>query len=285
MSSIKIGNLHFRNRVITASGTFGMGDLFQDFLDYSKIGGITLKTVTTQPRLGNPPPRILETPAGLLNSIGLENPGFDAVLASLCENDTLAPLDTNVIFSVAGDTVDDYVRMTLAFAEIGGIDMIELNLSCPNVHAGGATFDADPDNIKRILGGIIGKISKPVTAKLSPNQNIVQNAITAEQSGSYAVTISNTYLGMAFNLKTGAPHFRNKVAGFSGPAVKPLALYNVYRVRQAVRLPIIASGGITCTDDAREFILAGADLLSIGTMNFVEPDIAERIAEELGDGA
>lgn len=281
MPQIKIGNTIFRNRIITASGTFGMGDLFHDFLDYSKVGGITLKTITTHPRIGNPPPRIKETPCGLLNSIGLENPGFGAAYDGLKRKDYLKRLDTNVIFSIAGETVEDYIQMGKAFGEFKGVAMIELNLSCPNVHAGGATFDSEPENIRRIIYGIKGNIEQPVTTKLSPNLNIVENAKIAEQAGSDAVTISNTFLGMAFDLNTGQPYFHNKVAGFSGPAVKPMSLFNVYRVRQVVTLPIIASGGIATTDHAKEFVFAGADLLSIGTMNFVEPDIALRIAAEL----
>lgn len=283
MASYSIGNLSFRNPVITASGTFGMGDVFADFLDYSRIGGITLKTVTSRPRPGNKPPRILETPCGLLNSIGLENHGHKAVLEELRSHNPLKDIPTNVIFSIAGDTVQDFIKMAGDFAEIEGVAMLELNLSCPNVHAGGRTFDADCDQVKSIVEGVGEAVDIPFTTKLSPNVDIVAAARAAAEAGSPALTISNTFLGMAIDLKSGSFVFQNKVAGFSGPAVKPLALYNVYRVAQAVSLPLIASGGISSTDDAREFLLAGASLVSLGTFNFVEPDIAQTIARQLED--
>lgn len=281
MRELRIGSLLFRNPVVTASGTFGMGEVFRELVNYSRLGGITLKTVTRAPRPGNLPPRILETPCGLLNSIGLENDGFDATLAALTANDSLAEYDANVIFSLAGETPEDFAAMAKAFEAVEGIDMFELNLSCPNVHAGGKTFDADCDNVKRIVESVGAAISKPFATKLSPAQDIVANSKAAEAAGSPALTISNTFLGMAFDLKTGEPVFRNKVAGFSGPAVKPMALYNVWRVAQAVNIPIIASGGIASAEDALEFIHAGATLVSIGTMNFVEPGIAAEIAEGL----
>lgn len=281
MKNITIGNLQFRNPVITASGTFGMGDEFDDFIDFSKIGGITLKTVTKSPRSGNLPPRILETPCGLLNSIGLENMGFEYIYKSLKKHDTLLEFDTNIIFSIAGETIDDYIEMAKSFAEIDGVNMIELNLSCPNIHGGGSTFDSNPKNITAIVEGVAVAIDKPFTTKLSPNNDIVNNAKTAEAAGSTALTISNTFLGIAIDTKTGKPIFKNIVAGFSGPAVKPLALYNVYRVAQVVSVPIIASGGISCIDDAVEFLHVGATLLSIGTMNFIEPGIAVEIADKL----
>ena len=281
MKKILIGDLEFRNPVITASGTFGMGDVFTDFIDYSKIGGITLKTVTRSPRKGNPPPRILETPSGLLNSIGLENEGFDAAIAGLRQRDYLKDYDTNVIYSVAGETPEDYVEMAAAFAEFGGIDMIELNLSCPNVHAGGATFDSSRENVESIVKTAAKLVKKPFTIKFSPSHDLIGNSRIAEDCGAHAVTISNTFLGMAIDIKTKGFYFKNRTAGYSGPAVKPIALANVYRAAQAVKIPVIASGGISNISDAVEFILAGASLVSIGTINFVEPDITVTIAEGL----
>jgi len=278
----KIGSLEFKNPVLTASGTFGMGELLKDFMDYSKLGGITLKTVTRSPRDGNPPPRIYETPCGLLNSIGLENEGFDRVYARLKEDDYLEEYPTNVIFSIAGDTIDDFAEMAEAFSLIEGIDMIELNLSCPNVKSGGMTFDCEVDTVESIVkktASAMKKSEKPFTVKLSPMQDIVKNARVAEESGSNAVTISNTYIGVAIDIKTGEFVFKNKTAGFSGPAVKPLSLYNVYRVAQTVKIPVIASGGICSTEDAIEFMLAGANFVSIGTMTFIEPDIAVKVAD------
>jgi dihydroorotate dehydrogenase (NAD+) catalytic subunit len=278
---LKIGSLSFRNRVLTASGTFGMGKEFSDFLDYSQLGGITLKTITKNPRQGNPPPRILETPYGLLNSIGLENEGFQKVYQDLKKNDYLRQYDTNVIFSLAGDSVEDYVEMARFFCEIEGIAMLELNLSCPNVHEGGATFDSNPENVKRIVEETAKTVSKPFTVKFSPSQDFVKNSRIAEYSGAHAITISNTFLGMAIHAKTKTFVFKNKTAGYSGPAVKPMALANVYRAAQAVKIPVIASGGISSAEDASEFLIAGASFISIGTLNFVDPGLAGKIAKEI----
>lgn len=299
MSALRIGKLSFRNPVITASGTYGMGDEYTDFADYSRLGGITTKTVTPQPRKGNPPPRILETPCGLLNSIGLENEGFKKVLSDLKKNDVFSNRNTNVIFSVAGDEPGDFAVLAAAFAEIPGIDMIEINLSCPNVHsgacstkvpkhpgraaasAGSATFDSDKKTVKKIVSSVRKALKKPFTVKLSPAQDLSGNAVLAQDCGADAVTVSNTFVGTAIDLKTGKFIFKNRSAGFSGPAVKPMALWNVCRVAQAVKIPVIASGGIACADDAKEFLLAGAKFVSIGTMNFVDPGLAARVAGEL----
>ncbi len=281
MQTLTIGDLEFKNPVLTASGTFGMGDVFEDFMDYSRIGGITLKTVTSLPRPGNRPSRILETPCGLLNSIGLENHGYHAVLEELSRENTLQDIPTRVIFSLAGDSVDEFVDMARDFSQVPGVAMLELNLSCPNVHAGGKTFDSDCNNVKAIVEGVGEAISIPFTTKLSPNVDTVAAARAARDAGSPALTISNTYLGTAIDIKTREFVFKNIVAGFSGPAVKPLALYNVYRVAREVDIPLIASGGISSTEDAIEFILAGAQFVSIGTFNFVEPDISVSIAEGL----
>ncbi len=282
MKNFTIHTLGFRNPVLTASGTFGMGGEFDGLTDYSKLGGITLKTVTPRPRSGNQPPRILETPCGLLNSIGLENPGMDEVIRIIKSEHPFRAYDTNIVFSIAGETADDFTRMADAVIGAGDIDMLELNLSCPNIHAGGATFDSDCANVRAIVSSV-ARLDFPFTVKLSPNQDILGNSIAAEDAGAHALTISNTFLGMAFDRKTGEPYFRNKVAGFSGPAVKPMALYNVYRVAQKVKIPIIASGGAASAGDAIEFLLAGASFISIGTMNFVEPDIAETVADGLAE--
>ena len=281
MKEFKIGSLKFRNPVITASGTFGMGDVFSDFIDYSKIGGITLKTVTRNPRKGNPPPRILETPSGLLNSIGLENEGFEKVYSGLNQDDYLKCCDTNIIFSIAGESKEDYIDMAEAFSQIKSIAMLELNLSCPNIHAGGATFDSDPDVVIYIIKNLRKKITKPFAVKLSPANDLVKNSMIASDYGADAVTISNTFLGMAIDIQKKDFVFKNKVAGYSGPAVKPIALYNVFKAAQAVKIPMISSGGIASINDAREFLIAGAQFISIGTMNFLEPDISMKIAEDL----
>uniref|UniRef100_A0A7C4M2R8 Dihydroorotate dehydrogenase n=1 Tax=candidate division CPR3 bacterium TaxID=2268181 RepID=A0A7C4M2R8_UNCC3 len=278
--NLKIANLSFRNPVLTASGTSGFEE-YKDFIDFSKIGSITLKTITYSPRKGNPQPRILEVTGGLLNSIGLENDGFERVYNSLIEKDYLGEYPTNIIFSLAGDGEKDFKEMIEKFSEIKGISMFELNLSCPNVHEGGKTFDSNRKMVEKIVK-IAKKCSKkPFTVKLSPSNDFITNSIIAEENGADAVTISNTFYGTKIDIKTRNFYFKNKVAGFSGPAVKPMALWNVYRVCEKVKIPVIASGGISSVEDAIEFMLAGASFLSIGTIGFVEPKMPQIIAEEL----
>jgi len=279
-NSLFIGSLKFRNPVILASGTFGI-DEYKNFLDYSRLGGVTLKTITYTPRKGNPPPRILEVPCGLLNSIGLENDGLEKFYDDLSKNDFLADVPSNVIVSLAGDRVEDFRIMVERLGEFDSIDMFELNLSCPNVHEGGITFDSDIKIVKKIVGSVAKVNKKPFTVKLSPANDLIKNSKVAEDFGANALTISNTFPGMAIDVKTKSFYFKNKVAGYSGPAVKPMALWNVYRVSKCVSVPVIASGGICCTEDAIEFLMAGATFVSIGTMNFVEPSISQKIAEEL----
>ncbi len=282
MYNIKIGNLSFRNPVITASGTFGMGDEFRDFTDYSKLGGITLKTVTKTSRKGNPPPRLYETAAGLLNSIGLANEGFDKVAGDLSKKDFLKEIPSNVIFSVSGDIESDFAEMVSGLSSFAGISMFELNLSCPNIEENGSTFDSRPGVLERIVKNVSRALEntlKPFSVKISPMQNIPINSKIAEDNGCHALTISNTFLGTAIDIKTGSFIFSNKVAGFSGPAVKPIALYNVMCAASAVKIPVIASGGICSVPDAVEFMLAGAKFVSVGTMNFIEPGIAVEIAD------
>ncbi|URA09745.1 dihydroorotate dehydrogenase [Thermospira aquatica] len=281
MFETKIGQIVFRNPVMTASGTFGMGDPFRDFYDYSQLGGVVLKTLTPRPRKGNPPPRLYETPAGLLNSIGLENEGFDVFEREVLEKNPFAEWKTNVIVSLAGDEEGDFVQLASRCGKLPGVSAIELNLSCPNVHAGGATFDSEQEAVYRIVSEAIEQSSLPVFVKLSPQHDLVRNARVAEKAGAAAVTISNTYLGMAIDIHRKSFVFARKFAGFSGPAVKPMALAHVYRVSREVNIPVIASGGIASGEDAAEFLLAGARLLQIGTMGFVKPTLAVEVVDFL----
>lgn len=281
MFETKIGSLVFKNPVLTASGTWGMGEPFADFYEYGLLGGVVLKTLTPSPRKGNPPPRLYETPAGLLNSIGLENEGFDAFERRICEENPFSLWKTNVIVSIAGDEEEDFVRLSERASRLPGIAAIEVNLSCPNVHAGGVTFDARKEDVYRIVSKVMEKASLPVFVKLSPQHDLVGNAKEVERAKACAVTISNTFLGLAIDSQKKSFVFARKFAGFSGPAVKPLALANVYRVAQAVSLPIIASGGVASGEDALEFLLAGASLVEIGTMAFVKPRLPVEVVEFL----
>ncbi|MCX7882843.1 MAG: dihydroorotate dehydrogenase [Brevinematales bacterium] len=281
MYETSVGSLVFKNPVLTASGTFGMGESFADFYDYSLLGGVVLKTLTPQPREGNPPPRLYETPAGLLNSIGLENEGFDAFERRIKENNPFVSWGTHVIVSIAGDDEGDFALLSQRASRIREIAALELNLSCPNVHAGGMTFDARSEHVYRIVASVRERVEIPVFVKLSPQHDMVANAREAERAGAHAVTISNTFLGMAIDSQKRSFVFAKKFAGFSGPAVKPLALANVYRVAQAVSIPVVASGGIASGEDAAEFLLAGARLLEIGTMAFVKPRLVVEVVEFL----
>ncbi len=281
MFETRIGTLVFRNPVMTASGTFGMGETFRDFYDYGEVGGVVLKTLTPHPRKGNPPPRLYETPAGLLNSIGLENEGFDAFERYVLENNPFVNWYTHVVVSLAGDEERDFVDLSSRCSRLPGVSAIELNLSCPNVHAGGATFDAQREAVYRIVAEAATRSSLPLIVKLSPQHDLVGNAQAAEKAGATAVTVSNTYLGMAIDIHRRSFVFARKFAGFSGPAVKPMALAHVYRVAQAVSIPVVASGGIASGEDAAEFLLAGARLVEIGTMGFVKPRLALEVVEFL----
>lgn len=281
MFETKIGSVVFKNPVLTASGTFGMGEPFADFYDYALLGGVVLKTLTPSPRKGNPPPRLYETAAGLLNSIGLENEGFEAFEKRFLNQEPYKKWKTNVIVSLAGDEEKDFVRLSERASRLPGIVAIELNLSCPNVHAGGATFDTKKEDVYRIVSSVMEKVDLPVIVKLSPQQDIVANAREVEKAGAQAVTISNTFLGMAIDTRRKAFVFARKFAGFSGPAIKPIALANVYRVAQVVSIPIVASGGVASGEDALEFLLAGATFIEIGTMSFVKPRLAVEVVDFL----
>ena len=281
MFETKIGSVVLKNPVLTASGTFGMGEPFEDFYDYGILGGVVLKTLTPKPRKGNPPPRLYETPSGLLNSIGLENEGFDAFAERIKKNNPFVSWKTRVVISLAGDEEGDFAQLAAKASQLPGIDLIELNLSCPNVHAGGATFDAESEAVYRIVSLACEKSSLPCIVKLSPQHDIVANAYQAEKAGASAVTISNTFLGMAIDIHQKRFVFARKFAGLSGPAIKPLALANVYRVAQKVTISIIASGGIASGEDAVEFLLAGARLIEIGTMAFVKPRLAVEVVDTL----
>jgi len=281
MFETRIGSLVFRSPVLTASGTFGMGEPFADFYDYRILGGVVLKTLTPSPRPGNPPPRLYETPAGLLNSIGLENEGFDEFARRVESTQPFRGWGTHVIVSVAGDEAGDFAVLAKGACRLPGVAAVEVNLSCPNVHAGGKTFDACPKDVYRITSQVMERVSLPVFVKLSPQHDIVTNARQVEKAGASAVTLSNTFLGMAVDSRRQAFVFARRFAGFSGPAVKPLALANVYRVAQEVTIPIVASGGVASGEDALEFLLVGASLIEIGTMAFVEPGLPVQVVEFL----
>lgn len=267
--SMGIAGIKLKNPVMAASGTFGFGREFAEYTDLNKIGAISVKGLTLQPRQGNKPPRIAETPAGILNSVGLQNPGVEAFIKE--EIPYLRRYDTAIIANVAGSTLEDYCEMVEILNE-ADIDGIELNVSCPNVKAGCAAFGNTPAGISQITKLVRARCKKPLIVKLTPNVlDIKEIAIAVEEAGADAVSLINTILGMAIDIHRRKPILANNMGGLSGPAVKPIAVRMVYEVSKAVKIPVIGMGGISTGDDAVEFLLAGASAVMVGTANFVNP--------------
>jgi dihydroorotate dehydrogenase (NAD+) catalytic subunit len=274
---------------MTASGTFGYGVEMADYVDLNVLGALVVKTITREPRAGNPMPRVIETPSGLLNAIGLQNDGLDDFLNEKLP--FLRQFDTKIVANVAGESVEDYAHMTAAMDRADGVDAIEMNLSCPNV-ARGLDFSRTPDAAREMVTQCRSMTSKTLIAKLSPNvTDIVPIAKACEDAGADGVTLINTLLGMAIDIETQRPILANVVGGLSGPAIRPVAVRIVYQVAQAISIPIIGVGGIMDGRDAIEFMLAGATAVQVGTASFVDPratmavlDGIERYCSEKGIG-
>lgn len=278
--SVKIGALELALPTLMGSGCYGSGQEFAPFVDLAKIGAVVLKSVTRLPRLGNPTPRLVHTPAGLLNAIGLQNPGLDWYL----EHDvaTFADRPCRVIGSVAGFSIDDYAYVCERLASRDEIEAVELNISCPNVASEGETFACDPKLTGQVVRAARATTDKPLIVKLSPNvSDIAAIAREAEAAGADALAVINTVRGMAIDIERWRPRLGNVTGGLSGPAIRPIAVLAVYEVARAVKIPIVGQGGIETTSDALEFFLAGASAVSIGTANFTDPRIPERIVEGL----
>lgn len=266
----ELAGLKLRNPVITASGTYGFGEEYASYCPLGLLGGITVKGITPEPRLGNPVPRLVETPAGLLNSVGLENPGLEEFKTSYLPK--LARMNTAVIVNISGFSVEDYSLLASAFRSDSGIAALEVNISCPNVKHGGMAFGTDPESAEEVIAAVKKNTDLPVIAKLSPNvTDIVKMAKAVERGGADIISMINTLLGMSIDIETQKPVLANKMGGLSGPAIRPVAVRMVYQVYESVNLPIIGMGGISTWQDAVEFMLAGASAVSIGTANFVNP--------------
>jgi len=280
-TSITIAGISFKNPVIAASGTFGFGREYARLYDINALGGFCTKGLTIEPRDGNMPPRIAETSSGILNSVGLQNPGVEAFIKE--EVPFLSELDTVRIANVAGNTEAEYIEIVQRISQIkSGIDMIELNISCPNVNAGGMSFGVCPNSVEKIVSAVRPYAQKPLIVKLTPNvANIAENAKGAENAGADAVSLINTVAGMAINYKTRKPILARGFGGLSGPAVKPIALKMVHDCYKAVKIPIIGMGGIAAAEDIIEFILAGASAVQIGTANFSNPNICYTLVKDL----
>ncbi len=266
------------NPVMTASGTFGYGIEYQDLFDIQRLGAIICKGTTLEPREGNPQPRIAETASGVLNSIGLQNIGVDALIAE--KSPVWAGWHVPVIVNIAGETIDDYTRVAERLDGVAGISGLEVNISCPNISAGGAEFGDNPDTAATVTTAVIKATSLPVLVKLTPNTgDIVAVAVAVADAGADAISLINTLKGMALDTKTRKPILGNIYGGLSGPAIKPVALHMVYQVVGAVDVPVIGCGGITTADDALEFIMAGASAVQVGTANLTSPRAALDVLE------
>lgn len=267
--SINVAGIKLKNPVIAASGTFGFGREYSEYIDLNKLGGISVKGLTLNPKKGNAPPRIAETPAGILNSVGLQNPGVENFIKE--EIPFLRKFNTAIIANIAGEKVEDYCRIAEMLDDTD-IDAVELNVSCPNVRKGCAAFGSTTEGVSGITRQVRKLLGKPLIVKLTPNvTNIGDIAEAAEQSGADSISLINTILGMAIDVNTRKPVLKNNFGGLSGPAVKPVALRMVYEVSQRVDIPVIGMGGISCGNDAVEFLLAGASMVMVGTSNFVYP--------------
>jgi dihydroorotate dehydrogenase (NAD+) catalytic subunit len=278
--SVRLGGLILKNPVITASGTFGYGTEFAGYFDAGRLGGIVTKTVTLEPREGNPMPRIAETPAGMLNSIGLANVGVERFLSEKLPR--LETLETVVFVNVAGNTVEEYARVVKAVESHPAVDAIEINVSCPNVEKGGLAFGTDARATAAVTAAVRGSTRKPVIVKLTPNvTDIAEIARAAVSAGADGLSLINTVLGMAVDVETRRPLIARCTAGLSGPAIKPIALAKVYQVSKAVTVPLIGIGGIMTGSDAVEFLLAGATAVQTGTLQFIEPDGPLRVLAEI----
>lgn len=277
--NVNIAGVSFKNPIIAASGTFGFGVEYKEYIDLNHLGGISVTGLTLEPRKGNPPPRIAETPSGILNSVGLQNPGVDYFIDSILPK--LKQYDTNIIANINGNTLDEYCHMATRLQQID-IDMLELNLSCPNVKQGGVSFGTDPEMVYSITKAVKEHSHQPLIVKLTPNvTDITEIAIAAQKGGGDAISLVNTFLGMAIDVKNRRPVLGNITGGLSGPAIKPLALRMVWQVSKVVDIPIIGMGGIMTGEDVVEFLLAGASAVSVGTANLASPDSMIVILDEL----
>ena len=273
-----IGDLHFKNPVLTASGTFGYGSEFDDFLDVSKLGGIVLKGTTIEPREGNPYPRMVETPSGMLNAVGLQNKGieyFENIIYPRILN-----YKTNIIVNVNGSYIEDYVALAERIDKLEKIPAIELNISCPNVKMGGMAFGTNLVSAREVTKEVRAVYSKKLIVKLSPNvTDIVDFARVVEEEGADSVSLINTLLGMSVDVVNMRPALSTITGGLSGPAIKPVALRMVWQVANAVKIPVIGMGGIMSVSDALEFLLAGASAIQIGTASFIDPQASVNIVK------
>jgi len=278
--SVKLPGLNLKNPLMPASGCFGFGREYSQFYDLNILGAVMMKAATGEERFGNETPRVTETPSGMLNAIGLQNPGADKIVEK--EIPFLRQFDIPIIANVAGSTVEEYERVVTVLNQSNDVAAIELNISCPNVKEGGIQFGIDPEMARTVTEKVKAISNVPVYVKLSPNvTNIVEMALAIEASGADGLTMINTLTGMQIHLPSKRPVIANKTGGLSGPAIKPIAIRMIYEVKQHVSIPIIGMGGIQDAEDVLEFLLAGADAVAVGTANFNNPFVCPEIIEDL----
>ncbi|MBU1291196.1 dihydroorotate dehydrogenase [bacterium] len=278
---VEIAGIKLKNPVMTASGTFGYGEEFSPFIDLDKLGAMVLKGITLKPKMGNPPPRVIETPSGMLNSIGLQNVGVEMLIKEKLPY--LQKFNTPVIINISGDTIEEYIELARRLGEVSkemGVAGLEVNISCPNVKKGGMVWGTDAKATYKIINSIRKATSLPLIAKLTPNVTDIKTiAQAAEEAGADALSLINTLVGMAIDIDSRKPKLANISGGLSGPAVKPVALWLVWQVFQTVNIPVIGIGGIIKVEDALEFIIAGARVIEVGTANFVNTRVTIEIIE------
>jgi len=280
--SVSLGRLKLNNPILPASGCFGFGEEYSPLIDLNLLGGLITKAVTLNPTPGKPPPRVVETPCGMLNSIGLANPGLKGFLREKLP--FLKTLAVPVIVNVAGEKLEEYLEVVRGLDEEEGIDGYEINISCPNVEQGGMEFSAEPRVASQLISSLRKLTVKPLVVKLSPNfGNVISLSQVVQEAGADAISLVNTLIGMVIDVKARRPVLARGTGGLSGPAIRPVALASVWQVAQAVKIPVVGVGGIFTLDDALQFILAGATALQVGTANFVDPQAMPRIIDGLRD--
>ncbi len=280
--NVEIGDLKLKNPVTTASGTFGYGTEYKDFIDLGRLGGIFVKGTTAEPRQGNNYPRMAETPSGMLNSVGLQNKGVDYFVEQLYP--VIKEYDTNIIVNVSGSTLEDYIICSEKLANLDKMSAIELNISCPNVKEGGMAFGVSCESAARVTRAVREVFPKTLIVKLSPNvTNIADIARAVEAEGADSVSLVNTFLGMAVDIENRKPKLSTVTGGLSGPCIKPIAVRMVWEVFNAVKIPIIGMGGISNWQDAIEFILAGSRAIQVGTYNFIDPTVSVKIVDGINE--
>jgi len=278
--AVEIGGLKLKNPVMTASGTFGYGEEYADYVDLNQLGAIVVKGLSLKPRLGNPPPRIMETAGGMLNAVGLQNVGVDVFIEEKLP--FLRQYDVAVIANIYGESAMEYAQVAKKLSQVQGVHALEVNVSCPNVKKGGLSFGSDPQAAAEVTRRVKAETHLPVIVKLTPNvTDIAAIAQSVEEAGADAVSLINTLTGMSIDLKTRTSHLKNITGGLSGPAIKPVALRMVWQVAQKVKIPVIGLGGIMTAEDALEFMIAGANAVQIGTANFINPRATIEIIDDI----